>query len=517
MKTRIHFFYLLFLGCAILARAATAPAPEISVSLRGVADATVEQGDPLRIAVRVRAPRGEKEAITLAPSSGAWSEAVAVELAPLAGGAPVARAEALGKPDSPVAKLDAGHVAGGLWRFKAEATQSIAPGKYVVRARLAIRGGSGWTGEVVSHDTPLQIVATTEAADRVAQRTVNRAQDASLDGRTEEAASILDALLVKTPDDARVLTVRAEVALRAGNPMAAMICLNRAAPKTVNGQPPIEREELLTRTMAAMHATTAPVANPHQWSWPPAAVMEPTPAQKAVLEKALAARAANPATPVVPPIVPVPPVVPSAPAAPAAAKPPVFSLSAPATPPAAPTQIVPAVAALPAAGVVIPAKELDDAKLIADPAGQWATSAAASSQYGTPGYSAARATGAPNIPLGMAGDNQDAWCPAAKNDGTAWLGLTFAKPVYATEIRVRQNNAPGAMAKIEALEPDGTAHVWWEGVDPLPKSDVREIVWFAVRVPKSSYLVTKVKITLNLSIVSGWKQIDAVQLVGATE
>jgi hypothetical protein len=43
---------------------------------------------------------------------------------------------------------------------------------------------------------------------------------------------------------------------------------------------------------------------------------------------------------------------------------------------------------------------------------------------------------------------------------------------------------------------------------------IREIAWFAVRVPKTSYLVAKVKVTLKLPTVPGWKQIDAVQLVG---
>jgi hypothetical protein len=168
-------------------------------------------------------------------------------------------------------------------------------------------------------------------------------------------------------------------------------------------------------------------------------------------------------------------------------------------------------------GAVVPPGELPDAKVIADHEGQWASGASASSQYGTPGYSAARAVGVPNIPLGMAGDNQDAWCPAAKNEGTAWLELAFATPVHASEVRVRQNNAPGAMAKVELLEADGTSHLVWAGTDPFVAPAVREITWFAVRVPKTAYLVAKVKLTLNLAAVPGWKQIDAVQLVGTAD
>ncbi len=55
------------------------------------------------------------------------------------------------------------------------------------------------------------------------------------------------------------------------------------------------------------------------------------------------------------------------------------------------------------------------------------------------------------------------------------------------------------IARIEAIDPDGTAHVWWEGIDPYGTPGTREIVWFAVRVPPTDYLVAKVKITLNLA------------------
>lgn len=85
------------------------------------------------------------------------------------------------------------------------------------------------------------------------------------------------------------------------------------------------------------------------------------------------------------------------------------------------------------------------------------------------------------------------------------------------EVRVRQNDAAGAVAKVEAIESDGTAHVWWEGVDPFEAPAIRDIVWFAVRVPKTPYLVARIRLTLNLASGPGWKQVDAVQLVAADE
>ena len=163
--------------------------------------------------------------------------------------------------------------------------------------------------------------------------------------------------------------------------------------------------------------------------------------------------------------------------------------------------------------MVISSAELSDDKIVADPVGQWATSATAGSQYGKTQYSASQATGAPNIKV--QGNSPDAWCPASKSKGIDWLEVTFAKPVHAVEVRVRQNDAAGSIVKIEAFEPNGTVHLWWDGIDPYQTPAVREIVWFGVRVPKTSYLVAKVKLTLNLASGPGYKEIDAVQLVAS--
>jgi len=170
-------------------------------------------------------------------------------------------------------------------------------------------------------------------------------------------------------------------------------------------------------------------------------------------------------------------------------------------------------AGVPSPGKVVPRTELVEASILADAAGQWAAAARAGSEYGRTQYSAARATGAPNVPV--AGNSPDAWCPAVRNVGLDWLAVTFARPVSAVEVRVRQSDASGALAKVEAIEPDGTSHLWWEGVDPAKAAAIREIVWFAVRVPATAYPVAHVKLTLNLASGPGYKQIDAVQLVAA--
>jgi len=514
MQLFAAWIFALFIGLLPVSPllAAAAPTPEISLSLRGVADRIVEQGEPLRVVVRLQAPRGTKEAITLAPASGTWADALTVELLQATSAAVAARAETTGKPDASSATLDAKHVAGGLWRFSPETMLAVAPGSYRLRVQLKIDSGRGWKG-VSAREMPLTVVAPVTKPS--AQRIVNRAQDLLLTDKVQEAATLVDAELKNVPRDYALLKVRALIAEKAGNPYAAIMCLNAAnfsTAKKTAGQPPAEDGEMLAR-LEKLRKTAS--ANPPAWSWPPAEVLlalsEEAKKSSFIpampLDRAPGARIeAAPAAPTgTPPRSPVP----------SAATPP-LPAQAPAALPSSATPI-PAAPAGPSPGVIVPATETNDATIIADPNGQWAAEATAGSQYSSPQYAAAQATGAPNIALGMAGDNPDAWCPGKKNDGTDWLEVSFAKPVHATEVRVRQNNAPGAIAKIEAIEPNGTTHVWWEGKDPFVAPAIREIAWFAVRMPKTAYVVAKVKITLNLATVPGWKQIDAVQLVGVAE
>ena len=152
--------------------------------------------------------------------------------------------------------------------------------------------------------------------------------------------------------------------------------------------------------------------------------------------------------------------------------------------------------------------------LVADPRGQWAATASASSTYNDAkepaSYSAFQATGAPNV-VGF-GDNGNAWCPKEDDGGIERLEVGFAKPVNATEIRVRQNSAPGAIIKIELIDTEGTAHVVHDGIDAA-KYDAFNF-WFKKTFEKTPYKVAGAKITLATNAVAGWNEIDAVQLLG---
>ncbi len=149
-----------------------------------------------------------------------------------------------------------------------------------------------------------------------------------------------------------------------------------------------------------------------------------------------------------------------------------------------------------------------------DPNGQWAIQATASSTYndaqGDAGWSANQATGAPNVE--NYGDDQRAWAPKTPDGGIEWLDLKYAKPVHATEVRVRESCASGAVVKVELFDEQAGAHLVWSGDDPT-----RELNYLMVKFPKTSFRTARVKVTLATNVVPGWNEIDAVQVVGTDQ
>jgi len=155
----------------------------------------------------------------------------------------------------------------------------------------------------------------------------------------------------------------------------------------------------------------------------------------------------------------------------------------------------------------------DERRFLNDPRGQWAASAVAGSQYGAGDRSAARAAGPPDVP--EADDHPNAWCPARRVGGTEWLELAYDRPVHATEVRVRQSFGACGIVRIEGFDTDGDVQQLWSGRDPRASEPAREIVWFVATFPRTARPIVKLRLTVDLDAHSGWKQIDAVQLVGS--
>ena len=149
-----------------------------------------------------------------------------------------------------------------------------------------------------------------------------------------------------------------------------------------------------------------------------------------------------------------------------------------------------------------------------DPNGQWATDAKASSTFndakGNTSYSASQATGEPNVQTYST--TPQAWSSKTPDSGIEWLELTFAKPVHANAVRVRESSGSGALIKIEVFDEKGVAHTVWSGTD-----STKELNYLTAEFPKTAFMTNRVKLTLATNVVSGWNQIDAVQLVGSIQ
>lgn len=146
-----------------------------------------------------------------------------------------------------------------------------------------------------------------------------------------------------------------------------------------------------------------------------------------------------------------------------------------------------------------------------DPQGQWASGATASSTYRDAkeqeNYSPWQATGPPNVD--HESDNAAAWTSKSPDAGMESLELTFPKAVHATDLRVRESNGAGTIVRVEIFEENGTIHNLWTGTDPT-----KGLNYFELSFPKTTYKTNHVKIMLATNLLPGWKEIDAVQLVG---
>jgi hypothetical protein len=149
-----------------------------------------------------------------------------------------------------------------------------------------------------------------------------------------------------------------------------------------------------------------------------------------------------------------------------------------------------------------------------DPHGQWAASASASSSYndakGTAAHAPSQATGSPNVETYT--NSIEAWAPKTANGGIEWLELTFATPVHATSVRIRESYGAGAVIKVDVFDEQNTPHTVWNGVDPTKDLDYLTVVF-----PRTAFKTARVKVTLATNAVPGFKQIDAVQLVGTEQ
>ncbi|MBI4407435.1 MAG: hypothetical protein HY565_02970 [Candidatus Kerfeldbacteria bacterium] len=143
-----------------------------------------------------------------------------------------------------------------------------------------------------------------------------------------------------------------------------------------------------------------------------------------------------------------------------------------------------------------------------DANGQWATTATASSEYGSDSWSAEQVTKAPNVD--SYGDNGYAWAPLELNKGEETLEVTFTKAVNAVGLRILESYGAGTVTLVELKDIDGNYYTAWEGTDTTSGLD-----YLQVPVTLTTYEVNGARITLDTTLSpEEWVEIDAVQLVG---
>jgi hypothetical protein len=140
---------------------------------------------------------------------------------------------------------------------------------------------------------------------------------------------------------------------------------------------------------------------------------------------------------------------------------------------------------------------------------QWASSATASSAFGSSNWAAAQATGEPNV--AACGDNDAAWASAGRAT-VEWLELTYATAVIPTGINIHQTYNPGQIVKVEVLDTAGTYHLVYTA-EPKKAGTCPAVL--AVPVVAADYTVVGVRLTVDQTMLKSWGEIDAVELVGA--
>ncbi|HEX6704736.1 MAG TPA: hypothetical protein VF169_08260 [Albitalea sp.] len=153
-------------------------------------------------------------------------------------------------------------------------------------------------------------------------------------------------------------------------------------------------------------------------------------------------------------------------------------------------------------------------KYLNDPRGQWAAEAKASSTFGEgPGKSPSTINAAANV-TGPVDSKQ--WTNAQQDIGFDWLETSYAKPVSATEIRVvfRDGKGVEAVSKLEVQDTGGKWTTVWTGLSDVKYDKRGSRTWFVKTFDKTPLPVKAVKVTIANNVQSGYKEVDAVQLVG---
>lgn len=125
-----------------------------------------------------------------------------------------------------------------------------------------------------------------------------------------------------------------------------------------------------------------------------------------------------------------------------------------------------------------------------------------------PAWSPNQAVGAPDTEA--AGDSETAWASQREDGGEEWLELDYDPPLVARQVRIHETFNPGAVVELVLRDADGREIARIPVTDTVDKAPVfLEVSFELTREP-----VKSVRVILDTKKVSGWNEIDAVELIG---
>ncbi len=192
-----------------LLASAAGPAPEVSISLRGVVEGRIEQGEPWRVLVRLDAPADATAPLELAPDTGSVAGCINVELLRAADQSLILAARPADAVGPVRATLDQERIVTGVWYFSAASMAGLARANTWSGPASSVRGSAGWTGDAGSPAVAVQVVPPANDPERASTRAIARAHDRLLASEPADAARELDAVLAQDPNDIEVLAMRA--------------------------------------------------------------------------------------------------------------------------------------------------------------------------------------------------------------------------------------------------------------------------------------------------------------------
>ena len=128
--------------------------------------------------------------------------------------------------------------------------------------------------------------------------------------------------------------------------------------------------------------------------------------------------------------------------------------------------------------------------------------------HGKRGWGPEQAIGAPDTPT--AGGFQTAWATLDPDGGPEWLVVDFPKEVEVAQIRVRETLGPGTIFTVSAIIAEGGEKILWHGTEPTAEAPVEMEFNPSIQVRSR-----RIRIQLDTSLVKGWNEIDAVELIGS--